>query len=132
MVVGKDDLGFGERSWRYSMLVRNGKIEKMFIEPDQPGDPFEVSDADTMLKYLAPDHKLQESVSIITKPGCPFCAKAKQLLQDKGLQYEELVLGQDATTVSLRAITGRSTVPQVFIGGRHIGGSDDLEKHFAV
>ncbi len=58
--------------------------------------------------------------------------KAKQLLQDKGLQYEELVLGQDATTVSLRAITGRSTVPQVFIGGRHIGGSDDLEKHFAA
>ncbi len=132
MLVGKDDLGFGERSWRYSMLVRDGKIEKMFIEPDLPGDPFEVSDADTMLKYLAPDHKLQESVSIITKPGCAFCAKAKQLLQDKGLQYEELVLGQDATTVSLRAMTGRSTVPQVFIGGRHIGGSDDLEKHFAA
>lgn len=132
MLVGKDDLGFGARSWRYSMLVRDGKVEKMFIEPDLPGDPFEVSDADTMLKYLAPDHKLQESVSIFTKPGCPFCAKAKQLLQDKGLQYEELVLGQDATTVSLRAITGRSTVPQVFIGGRHIGGSDDLEKHFAA
>lgn len=132
MLVGKDDIGFGARSWRYSMLVRDGKVEKMFIEPDLPGDPFEVSDADTMLKHLAPNHRLQESVSIITKPGCPFCAKAKQLLQDKGLQYEEVVLGQDATTVSLRAISGRSTVPQVFIGGRHIGGSDDLEKFFAA
>ena len=44
--------------------------------------------------------------------------------------YEEIILGQDATTVSLRAVTGRATVPQVFIGGRHIGGSDDLEQYF--
>ncbi|MNJ04869.1 Hybrid peroxiredoxin hyPrx5 [compost metagenome] len=49
------------------------------------------------------------------------------MLQERGIQYEEIVLGKDATTVSLRAVTGRSTVPQVFIGGRHIGGSDDLE-----
>jgi len=53
MLVDKRDLGFGERSWRYSMLVRDGVIEKMFIEPEVPGDPFEVSDADTMLKYLS-------------------------------------------------------------------------------
>lgn len=101
----------------------------MFVEPNKPGDPFEVSDADTMLKYLAPDFKVQESVAVFTKPGCPFCAKAKQMLQDHGLQYEEIVLGKDATTVSLRAVSGRSTVPQIFIGGRHIGGSDDLEKY---
>ena len=54
MLVSKDDLGFGERSWRYSMLVKDGVIEKMFIEPDVPGDPFEVSDADTMLEFVAP------------------------------------------------------------------------------
>lgn len=131
MLVEKQDLGFGPRSWRYSMLVRDGKVEKMFVEPNKPGDPFEVSDADTMLKYLAPEHKLQESVSIFTKPGCAFCAKAKQLLLERGIQYEELVLGQDATIVSLRAISGRATVPQVFIGGRHIGGSDDLETYLA-
>ena len=53
MLVGKDDLGFGKRSWRYSMLVKNGEVEKMFIEPNEPGDPFKVSDADTMLKYIA-------------------------------------------------------------------------------
>ena len=127
MLVEKADLGFGPRSWRYSMLVRNGVVEKMFVEPNKPGDPFEVSDADTMLKYLAPEFKVQESVSLFTKPGCPFCAKAKQMLQERGIQYEEIVLGQDATTVSLRAVSGRATVPQVFIGGRHIGGSDDLE-----
>ncbi|MDR0806667.1 MAG: glutathione peroxidase [Enterobacteriaceae bacterium] len=132
MLVEKADLGFGPRSWRYSMLVRNGVIEKMFVEPNKPGDPFEVSDADTMLKYLAPECKLQDSISIFTKPGCPFCAKAKQLLKDNGLQYEEIVLGTDATTVSLRAITGHATVPQVFIGGRHIGGSEELEKYFTA
>jgi peroxiredoxin len=56
MLVEKSNLGFGMRSWRYSMLVNDGKIEKMFIEPDFadncPTDPFEVSDADTMLAYL--------------------------------------------------------------------------------
>ena len=56
MLVAKDNLGFGLRSWRYSMVVNDGTIEKMFIEPDfadnAPDDPFEVSDADTMLDYL--------------------------------------------------------------------------------
>jgi len=131
MLVHKEDLGFGKRSWRYSMLVKDGVVEKMFIEPEEPGDPFKVSDADTMLKYLAPDYKAQESVALFTKPGCPFCAKAKQLLIDQGLQYEELVLGKDATTVSLRAVTGRMTVPQVFIGGKYIGGSEELETYLA-
>lgn len=56
MLVDKDNLGFGYRSWRYSMVVNDGKIEKMFVEPEFgdncPTDPFEVSDADTMLAYL--------------------------------------------------------------------------------
>ncbi|KAF7781042.1 hypothetical protein PRUB_b0134 [Pseudoalteromonas rubra] len=131
MLVDKKDLGFGKRSWRYSMLVKDGVIEKMFIEPDVPGDPFEVSDADTMLEYINPEQVKPQPVSIITKPGCPFCAKAKALLDEKGLVYEELVLGQQATLTSLKALSGRETVPQVFIGGKHIGGSDDLAAHFA-
>lgn len=57
--------------------------------------------------------------------------KAKQNLIDHGLQYEEVILGKDATTVSLRAISGRTTVPQVFIGGKHIGGSEELEAYLA-
>jgi peroxiredoxin len=56
MLVEKANLGFGLRSWRYSMLVDDGKIEKMFVEPgfddNCADDPFEVSDADTMLDYL--------------------------------------------------------------------------------
>ena len=56
MLVEKANLGFGLRSWRYSMLVDDGKIEKMFVEAgfddNCPSDPFEVSDADTMLEYL--------------------------------------------------------------------------------
>lgn len=131
MLVEKADLGFGKRSWRYSMLVKDGVIEKMFIEPDVPGDPFEVSDADTMLHYINAEARKPEPVSIITKPGCQYCAKAKTLLAEKGLQFEEISLGKDATLTSLKAITGHDTVPQVFIGGKHIGGSDDLESYFA-
>ncbi|MEM6503265.1 MAG: peroxiredoxin [Cyanobacteria bacterium P01_C01_bin.89] len=56
MLVDKSNLGFGQRSWRYSMLVNDCKIEKVFVEPgfddNCPTDPFEVSDADTMLAYL--------------------------------------------------------------------------------
>ena len=56
MLVHKDNLGFGLRSWRYSMLVENGEITKQFVEPgfeDNCGtDPFEVSDADTMIAYV--------------------------------------------------------------------------------
>ncbi len=56
MLVDKSNLGFGMRSWRYSMLVEDGVIVKMFIEngfeDNCPTDPFEVSDADTMLAYL--------------------------------------------------------------------------------
>ena len=126
MLVSKEGLGFGDRSWRYSMLVKDGKIEKMFIEPVKEGDPFEVSDADTMIKYIDPNWKDQDSITLFTKPGCPFCAKAKALLKEKGLSYEEIVLGKDATVTSVRAITGKTAVPQVFIGGKHIGGSDEL------
>ncbi len=56
MLVDKSNIGFGMRSWRYSMLVNDRKIEKMFIEDGYEdlcaSDPFEVSDADTMLAYL--------------------------------------------------------------------------------
>ena len=56
MLVKKEDLGFGDRSWRYSMVVNDRVIEKIFIEPgfgdNCPTDPFEISDAKTMLSYL--------------------------------------------------------------------------------
>lgn len=131
MLVDKSDLGFGKRSWRYSMLVKDGVVEKMFIEPDVPGDPFEVSDADTMLAYINPRARKPQSISVITKPGCPYCTKAKELLAANGLAYEEVVLGRDATIRSVRAMTGKETVPQVFIDGAYIGGSEALEAHLS-
>ena len=130
LLVDKADLGFGKRSWRYSMLVKDGVIDKMFIEPDLPGDPFEVSDADTMLDYINPEAKKPVPVSLFTKPGCPHCAKAKELLSANGQVFEEIVLSKDATLASLKAITGRETVPQVYIDGEHIGGAEELTAHF--
>jgi glutaredoxin 3 len=67
-------------------------------------------------------------VEIYTKFGCPYCARAKQLLADKGVQYEEYEINSTAgkRDEMLERSNGRHTVPQVFIDGRHIGGSDDL------
>ncbi len=132
MLVDKSDLGFGKRSWRYSMLVKDGVIEKMFIEPEEPGDPFKVSDAETMLNYINPEAAKPKNVSLFTKIGCPFCAKAKAMLKEHGIDYEEIIVGQDATTRSLRAMTGRGTVPQVFIDGKLVGGSEELAAYFAA
>lgn len=131
MLVDKSDLGFGERSWRYSMLVRDGVVEKQFIEAEIEGDPFEVSDADTMIDYINPGATKPESVSIITRPGCPHCARAKAMMSERNIAYEEIVVGKETTLRSVRAIAGRETVPQVFIGGHHIGGAEELEKYFS-
>ncbi len=129
MLVDKSEIGFGKRSWRYSMIVKNGVIEKMFIEEEKPGDPFGVSDADTMLKHLNADAKVPESIVIISKATCPFCKKAKEMLDAKGMSYEEIVVGKDATHVTTRALTGGAGVPQIFIDGKHIGGSTDLAEY---
>ena len=128
-LVDKEELGFGKRSWRYSMLVDDGVIVKIFDEPQKDGDPFEASDADTMIKYLNPKWIDKPSVAVISKEGCPFCMKAKEALTARGVTYEELVLGRDITTTAVRAMTGHETVPQVFVGGKHIGGAEDLEKY---
>lgn len=130
MLVGKEDLGFGKRSWRYSMLVKDSTVEKMFIEPEKPGDPFEVSDADTMLNYINDKAGKPKRAFLISKPGCPFCAKARDLLEKQNIDYEQVELGNGVTTKSLYALSGVGTTPQVFIDGRLIGGSDDLEAYF--
>ena len=131
-LVSKSDQGLGERSWRYSMLVKDGIIEKMFIEPDKPDDPFEVSDADTMLHYLKPDAKLPPRVTMFSKRGCPHCARAKELLNSKGYIYEEIELGMNGLSYStLQAVSGHGTTPQVFVEGRLIGGADELEQAMA-
>lgn len=131
MLVSKDDLGFGDRSWRYSMLVKNGIVEKMFIEADEAGDPFDVSDADTMLAYISPEAQAPKNVTIFTRNGCPFCTRAKGLLKDAGMEYDELVLNQEFNESTIRAVSGQTSVPQVFIDGERIGGSDELEQYLS-
>ena len=131
LLVGKEDLGFGRRSWRYSMLVRDGVVEKMFIEPEEPGDPFLVSDADTMLRYLDPTSELPYDVAVFSREGCPFCVRAKGLLNESGIEFEELVLNRDYTDRTLRAVSTSTAFPQVFINGELIGGSDELEAWLA-
>ena len=131
MLVPKNDIGFGDRSWRYSMLVKDGVIEKMFIEPDLPGDPFEVSDADTMLAHIAPDAVAPLDVTLFSRQGCPFCVRAKGMLHDAGIEFEELVLNRDFSESTIRAVSATSSVPQVFINGERIGGSEELENYLA-
>ena len=127
MLVDKQDLGFGPRSWRYSMLVKDGVIDRMFIEPEKPGDPFEVSDADTMLNYINGEAALPKRVTVFTKPGCPHCTRAKKALADNGYAFEEIELGSRGLSYSsLAAVTGAGTTPQVYIEGERIGGADEL------
>lgn len=132
MLVSKSSLGFGERSWRYSMLIDNGVIVKHFIEPDKEGDPFEVSDADTMIKYVNANIELPKSVTIFTKKGCSFCLEAKELLKEKQYQYNEIELSDAVRQRVLTGITGNSrpTAPQIFIEGQLVGGLEELKVHF--
>jgi glutaredoxin 3 len=67
-------------------------------------------------------------VEIYTKFGCPYCARAKALLAAKGVEYEEIDIGMYSARRQemMDRSNGRYTVPQIFIGGRHVGGSDDL------
>ncbi|MEO5774605.1 MAG: glutaredoxin 3 [Sphingomicrobium sp.] len=67
-------------------------------------------------------------VEIYTKSTCPYCIRAKRLLESKGIKYEETSVdtgGAERQQMIARA-NGRTTVPQIFVGGKHIGGCDDL------
>ncbi len=71
----------------------------------------------------------EPKVTIYTTPYCPYCHAAKALLKKKGVSFEEIDV-QDGTLrqqMMLRA-SGRYTVPQIFIGERHVGGSDDMHE----
>lgn len=126
MLVGKEDLSFGKRSWRYSMLVRDGVVEKMFIEADVAGDPFDVSDADTMLEYLNPNAVKPVQAVLLTKNGCGFCVKAKAALQEADIPFVEMSLPNATRGVVVGAITGQTTVPQLLADGVQVGGSDAI------
>jgi len=68
------------------------------------------------------------TVEIYTKASCGFCVRAKRMLDMKKIEYREIAVdrGGAPREEMLQRTNGRSTVPQIFIGGRHIGGCDDL------
>jgi glutathione-dependent peroxiredoxin len=124
MLVDKRDLNFGARSWRYSMLVRDGVIEKLFVEPDKPGDPFEVSDADTLLRYLDPAAARPDEVALFSREGCEYCARTKAALDAAGIAYTDIQLPPLQRARALRAIAGAQSVPQMFVNGALVGDSE--------
>jgi glutaredoxin 3 len=66
-------------------------------------------------------------IEMYTTPFCGYCARAKSLLEKKGAAYEEVdVMMDDKKRAEMRARAKRSTVPQIFINGQHVGGSDEL------
>lgn len=67
-------------------------------------------------------------IEIYTKMGCPYCARAKQLLGSKSAKFEEydITMGGPKRAEMLSRSNGQSTVPQIFIDDRHVGGSDQL------
>ena len=131
MLVDKSDLNFGARSWRYSMLVRDGVIAKLFAEPDKPGDPFEVSDADTMLRYLDPSAPQPDEIAMLSREGCEFCARVKSAFSETGIVYTDISLPPLQRARALRAITGAQTTPQVFVNGKLVGDSEATLKWLA-
>ncbi len=68
-------------------------------------------------------------VRVFTTPYCSYCGRAKRLLEKKGVPYQEIdVAGDDEARLRLAEETGLRTVPQIFIGDHHVGGSDDLHE----
>jgi glutaredoxin 3 len=67
-------------------------------------------------------------IEIYTKGFCPYCWRAKALLDEKGVAYREIAVdyGGEERQIMIQRANGRTTVPQIFIAGQHVGGCDDL------
>jgi peroxiredoxin/glutaredoxin len=126
MTVDHRESLLGTRSWRYSMLVEDGTIRKMFIEPEEGDDPFKVSDAQTMLRHLQPNRKILGPVLVLARHGCPYCQRAKALLNERNIPFDAVHLGEELTMRGVQAASRSTTVPQIFIDGHLVGGSDQL------
>jgi peroxiredoxin (alkyl hydroperoxide reductase subunit C) len=71
-------------------------------------------------------------VSLYTIPGCQPCAAVKAFLEEKGVDYEALVVGDDVTREEFQSVTGNArSVPQILVDGNHISGFDELKSMVA-
>lgn len=133
MTTQKTDLGFGDRAWRFSILINNGVVEQHFIENpnSKEADPFEVSDADTMLNAINPIALKPTDVMVFTKTDCTFCLELKKALKSSNTPHTEIVLPDSSRNATLRAILGpqaNHTVPLAFINGSPFQGSQPIKK----
>lgn len=80
-----------------------------------------------MAKYAIATGEIMPVVSIYTTRFCPYCVQAKRLLGSKGVEYNEIAVdGDSALRQRMMKLSGRHTVPQIWIGQSHVGGFDDL------
>lgn len=88
---------------------------------------FRMADAPFLETRLKTDPRMTD-ITIYTKGWCPYCQAAKELLAQKGVAFTEISIDQqpDQRAKMISRSGGRSTVPQIFIGGSHVGGCDDL------
>lgn len=79
-------------------------------------------------KFTLERKKSLMSIVIYTTPSCPYCVRAKKLLESKGMKYDEInvAVDQEARLQMIEKAGGKTSVPQIFINDKHIGGSDDL------
>ena len=148
MLVDKTDLSFGKRSWRYSMFIEDGIIQEVFVEPQEEGDPFVVSDAATMWAYLSvqydkTDVPVPKFVTILGREGCPVCQELFSVMWECEpigmLEYNYVELGKDVPATVLHAMSKQQTTPQIWVDGTHVGGlkeflvyKEALEKKYGV
>jgi len=66
------------------------------------------------------------TITIYTTPYCPYCVRAKQLLDNKGAEYQEIDVSDRSLRPQMTEVTGGTTVPQIIIDGKPIGGCDEL------
>jgi glutaredoxin-like protein len=81
-----------------------------------------------MLAYINPKARKPDQVAILTRDNCQYCAQAKALLDERGIDYAEIPLTHNIRLKALGAIAGSQTVPQVFINGERIGGYEELKR----
>ncbi len=80
-----------------------------------------------MFDYIAPGVDKPLDISVFSRPGCEYCARAKGMLAEVGIEFETLELNDAYTDRTLHAISAATTVPQIFINGELIGGAAELE-----
>jgi peroxiredoxin/glutaredoxin len=124
LLADKRREGMALRARRYAMIVDDGTIETALVEPDEPGDPYDVSSADQVCEVLGLGASRPDDIVVFTRPECGWSEKARRLLDRAGIPYESV----DLHPRGVRAVSGVSTTPQVFVAGERIGGYEALEQ----